>query len=157
MHHVYDSIATVCCVLSRRSRDGGNTFVAPPFNLYDHATQKAPSWSRLQQRTCASSSPADRELALKESVSITHHGRETLVVLSAEEFKRLKALDTRQAFYAWEIPEDLANALETAEPPSVHGPVQPRVGSAMGGGVPLPDPEPGFVIRYAYLWKSEEI
>lgn len=59
-----------------------------------------------------------RELALKEPVSVTHHGRESLVVLSADEFKRLKALDTRQAFYAWELPEDLAKALEEAEPPA---------------------------------------
>lgn len=59
-----------------------------------------------------------RELALKEPVSVTHNGRESLVVLSADEFKRLKALDTREALYAWEIPRDLADALETAEPPA---------------------------------------
>jgi prevent-host-death family protein len=58
-----------------------------------------------------------REIALKEPVSVTHHGRESLVVLSADEFKRLKALDTRQALYAWELPEELAKALEEAEPP----------------------------------------
>ncbi len=45
-----------------------------------------------------------RETAIKEPVSITHHGRESLVMLSAEEYKRLKALDTRQAFYADELP-----------------------------------------------------
>ena len=59
-----------------------------------------------------------RELALKQPVSVTHHGRESLVVLSVDEFKRLKALDTRQALYAWELPEELANALEEAEPPA---------------------------------------
>jgi prevent-host-death family protein len=59
-----------------------------------------------------------RDLALKEPVSVTHKGRESLVVLSADEFKRLKALDTREALYAWELPLDLANALETAEPPA---------------------------------------
>jgi len=59
-----------------------------------------------------------RELALKEPVSVTHNGQESLVVLSADEFKRLKALDTRQALYAWEIPEDLATGLETAEAPA---------------------------------------
>jgi len=42
-----------------------------------------------------------RDLALKEPVSITHHGRETLVVLSADEYRRLKSLDDRQALYAW--------------------------------------------------------
>ncbi len=59
-----------------------------------------------------------RELALREPVSITHHGRESLVVMSADEFKRLKALDTRNAVYPWELPEDLKLALETAEPPA---------------------------------------
>jgi PHD/YefM family antitoxin component YafN of YafNO toxin-antitoxin module len=58
-----------------------------------------------------------RELAMKEPVAVTHHGRESLVMLSAEEFKRLKALDQRQSLYAWELPEDLAKALEQAEPP----------------------------------------
>ena len=42
-----------------------------------------------------------RELALREPVSVTH-----------------KALDTREALYAWELPQDLARALETAEPPA---------------------------------------
>jgi PHD/YefM family antitoxin component YafN of YafNO toxin-antitoxin module len=59
-----------------------------------------------------------RKLALKEPVSVTHNGREILVVLPADEFKRLKALDPRQARYAREIPRDLADALETAEPPA---------------------------------------
>ena len=59
-----------------------------------------------------------RELALKEAVSVTHNGRESPVVLSADEFKRLQALDTREALYAWELPQDLANALEIAEPPA---------------------------------------
>ena len=59
-----------------------------------------------------------RELALKEPVSVTHNGRESLVVLSADEFKRLKALDTREALFAWELPRDLIEARETAEPPA---------------------------------------
>ena len=59
-----------------------------------------------------------RDLALKEPLSVTHHGRESLVVLSADEFRRLKALDTRQALYAWELPEDLAEALDEAQPPA---------------------------------------
>lgn len=59
-----------------------------------------------------------RELALRAPVSVTHHGRESLVVLSADEYKRLKALDTRQALHAWELPDDLVRALEVAEPPA---------------------------------------
>jgi prevent-host-death family protein len=53
-----------------------------------------------------------RDIALREPVSVTHHGRETLVVMSAEEYKRLKALDTRQAFYTHELPDDIRAELE---------------------------------------------
>jgi prevent-host-death family protein len=57
-----------------------------------------------------------REKALREPVSVTHHGRPSLVVMAADEFDRLKALDTRRAFYAWELPADLAGALKDASP-----------------------------------------
>lgn len=59
-----------------------------------------------------------RDAALKQPVSVTHHGRESLVMLAADEYKRLKALDSRQALYAWELPDDLVEALEHAEPPA---------------------------------------
>lgn len=59
-----------------------------------------------------------REKALKEPVSVTHHGRESLVLLAADEYKRLKALDTRQSLYVQELPPDIAATLETAEPPA---------------------------------------
>jgi prevent-host-death family protein len=58
-----------------------------------------------------------REAAIREPVSVTHHGRESLVMLSADEYKRLKALDNRQPVYPWELPDALAEALEKAEPP----------------------------------------
>ena len=58
-----------------------------------------------------------REVALREPVSVTHHGRESLVVLAADEYKRLKSYDDRQALYAWELPQDAIKALETAEIP----------------------------------------
>jgi prevent-host-death family protein len=58
-----------------------------------------------------------REAAIREPVSVTHHGRESLVMLSADEYKRLKALDDRQAVHPWELPGDLAEALAKAEPP----------------------------------------
>ncbi|WP_274630928.1 type II toxin-antitoxin system Phd/YefM family antitoxin [Arvimicrobium flavum] len=53
-----------------------------------------------------------RDLAQREPVSVTHHGRESIVVLAADEYKRLKALDTRQAFYAHELPDELVAALD---------------------------------------------
>ena len=59
-----------------------------------------------------------RDLALKEPVAVTHHGRESLVIVAADEFRRLKAMDTRKAYYAWEMPDDLVEALEKSEPPA---------------------------------------
>jgi prevent-host-death family protein len=52
-----------------------------------------------------------RDLALKEPVSVTHHGRESLVMLSAEEYRRLKSYDDRQALYSWELTDDVVEAL----------------------------------------------
>jgi PHD/YefM family antitoxin component YafN of YafNO toxin-antitoxin module len=57
-----------------------------------------------------------RDLALKSPVSVTHHGRESLVLLSNDEYQRLKALDTRQPVYPWELADDLIAALDRAEP-----------------------------------------
>jgi hypothetical protein len=38
-------------------------------------------------------------------------------MLSAEEYKRLKAYDDRQALYAWELPDDAVKAFESVEIP----------------------------------------
>jgi prevent-host-death family protein len=57
------------------------------------------------------------ETALREPVSITNHGRERLVLLSADEYYRLKAND-RVALFAWEMSDDDLRALELAEPPA---------------------------------------
>ncbi|WP_117195693.1 type II toxin-antitoxin system Phd/YefM family antitoxin [Rhizobium terrae] len=59
-----------------------------------------------------------RDLAQKEAVSVTHHGRESVVLLSADEYKRLKSYDDRQALYPWELPDDILGALEAAEVPA---------------------------------------
>jgi len=56
-----------------------------------------------------------REVALAEPVSITNHGRESLVLLSAAEYRRLKSRD-RVALRPWELPDDMIAALEAAEP-----------------------------------------
>lgn len=55
------------------------------------------------------------EAALREPVSITSHGRERLVLLSADEFRRLKDLD-RRALYPWELGADDLAALEGSRP-----------------------------------------
>lgn len=55
--------------------------------------------------------------ALVEPVSITKYGREHLVLLSADEYARLKRRD-RQVFRVGEIPADLVEAIRLAEPPA---------------------------------------
>ena len=58
------------------------------------------------------------EIAQREPVTITNHGRDSLVLLSAEAYARLKSFDTRKSYYAWELPDDIVAALEEAEPPA---------------------------------------
>ena len=53
-----------------------------------------------------------RDIAQREPVTVTNHGRESLVMLSADEFKRLKALDTRKAYYTHELPDDIVAELD---------------------------------------------
>ncbi|WP_394762328.1 type II toxin-antitoxin system prevent-host-death family antitoxin [Phenylobacterium sp.] len=56
------------------------------------------------------------ETALREPVSITSHGRERLVLLSADEYRRLKAND-RAPLYPWELSDEALRALQVAEAP----------------------------------------
>ncbi|MDP2765378.1 MAG: type II toxin-antitoxin system prevent-host-death family antitoxin [Brevundimonas sp.] len=57
------------------------------------------------------------DAAVREPVSITSHGRERLVLLSAEEYRRLKQND-RVALYPWELSEADIQALEAMEAPA---------------------------------------
>jgi prevent-host-death family protein len=57
------------------------------------------------------------EAALREPVSITSHGRERLVLLSADEYRRLKQKD-RTALYPWELDEHDLQALAVCEAPA---------------------------------------
>lgn len=52
------------------------------------------------------------ELAQKEPVSVTKHGRKSLVLMADDEYERLKAIDTRHAFHARELPDDIIAELE---------------------------------------------
>lgn len=72
-----------------------------------------------------------RDLALTEPVVVTHHGRESLVVLSSEEYKRLKAMDERATMPVSDLPDDLSGELDAtlermkgveAAPMKRHGP-----------------------------------
>jgi Antitoxin Phd_YefM, type II toxin-antitoxin system len=61
---------------------------------------------------------ADR--ALVEPVSITKYGREHLVLLSADEYARLKRRD-RQVYRTGDLPDELVEAIRIAEPPFESG------------------------------------
>lgn len=53
-----------------------------------------------------------RDIARREPVAVTHHGRDSVVVISSEEYSRLRALDTREAFYSHELPDDILVELD---------------------------------------------
>jgi prevent-host-death family protein len=55
--------------------------------------------------------------ALSAPVTITHHGRDSLVVMSAEEYQRLKRRD-RQVYRTEDTPAEFIAALHVAEPPA---------------------------------------
>ena len=57
------------------------------------------------------------DLALREAVSITRQGRKSLVLLSADEYDRLKSFDDRQVFLAEEIPDEWLEELSKPIPP----------------------------------------
>lgn len=58
-----------------------------------------------------------REVALREPVSITNHGRDSLVLLGADEYERLKARD-RVALKVEELSADDIRAMEAQEWPA---------------------------------------
>ncbi|PWC33137.1 type II toxin-antitoxin system Phd/YefM family antitoxin [Azospirillum sp. TSO35-2] len=52
-----------------------------------------------------------QEAALREPVAITHHGRDRLVMMAADEYARLKRRD-KMVVAAEDIPDDFLSALE---------------------------------------------
>ncbi len=58
-----------------------------------------------------------RAIAHREAVKITNHGREDLVLISAEEYKRLRRLD-RQAMHASELSDEELADLEAVDIPA---------------------------------------
>jgi prevent-host-death family protein len=58
-----------------------------------------------------------RAIAHREAVVITNHGREDLVLLSAEEYRRLKELEER-AFHVSEMSDDDLASLSQVEIPA---------------------------------------
>jgi prevent-host-death family protein len=57
------------------------------------------------------------ETAQREPVTITKHGRDSLVLMSAEAYERFKAYYAPKAYHVSEAPDEFIRALETAEPP----------------------------------------
>lgn len=54
-----------------------------------------------------------RNIAQREPVIVTNHGREDVVILSNAEYERLKSLD-RRVQHAWEMDQATANAIANA-------------------------------------------
>ena len=59
------------------------------------------------------------EKAQREAVTITKHGRDSLVMISAEAYERLKSFDTRESYSVFDLPDDIAEAILNAELPKV--------------------------------------
>jgi prevent-host-death family protein len=57
-----------------------------------------------------------REAAIREAVTITSHGGDSLVLLSAEEYRRLKGRD-REVLHVSELSEADIDAIRNAEIP----------------------------------------
>lgn len=57
-----------------------------------------------------------RGVAHREAVIVTSHGRDDVVLLSAEEYQRLRSLD-RQALHVSNLTDEELAALETVEIP----------------------------------------
>ena len=57
-----------------------------------------------------------KDLAQSSPVAITSYGRDSLVLLSASEYARLKALDNRVALHPNDLPDDMIDQLDTAPP-----------------------------------------
>ncbi len=58
-----------------------------------------------------------RAIAHREAVTITNHGREDLVLISAEEYKRLRRLD-RRAMHVSELSDEELADLEAVQIPA---------------------------------------
>jgi prevent-host-death family protein len=55
-----------------------------------------------------------QDLALRQPVAVTRNSRESCVLISAEEYRRLKRRD-RQVFATGEMPEEIVEAVRRAE------------------------------------------
>ena len=63
-----------------------------------------------------------QDAALSQPVIVTRNGRDRTVMISAEEYLRLKRRD-RQVFAAGELPEDIIEAVRSSEMDARHRPL----------------------------------
>jgi prevent-host-death family protein len=50
--------------------------------------------------------------AQREAVKVTSHGRDSVVLISVEDYERYQAMDTRQVYHVSEAPDDILAALD---------------------------------------------
>ncbi|WP_418901926.1 type II toxin-antitoxin system Phd/YefM family antitoxin [Terripilifer ovatus] len=63
-----------------------------------------------------------QDAALSQPVVVTRNGRDRTVMISAEEYQRLKRRD-RQVFVAGELPDEIAEAVGRSEMGARHAPL----------------------------------
>lgn len=52
------------------------------------------------------------DLAMREPIIVTSHNRERFVLMDIDIFKRLRSMDTREAFFPHELDDDIKNQFE---------------------------------------------
>ncbi|MBN9305853.1 MAG: hypothetical protein BGO82_01530 [Devosia sp. 67-54] len=57
------------------------------------------------------------EKAQREPVTITRHGRDSVVLMSVADYERLRSYDTREAYSVYDLPDDIAEAILGIELP----------------------------------------
>jgi len=97
------------------------------FNLYNLSNPYSPDILRLGGAAMPNVSVTSaefqknfgryREAAIREAVTITNHGRDSLVLLSADEYRRLKKRD-REVLHVSELSDQDIEAIRTAEIPA---------------------------------------
>jgi PHD/YefM family antitoxin component YafN of YafNO toxin-antitoxin module len=94
-----------------------------------------------------------QDLALTQPVAVTRNGRERTVMISIEEYQRLKRRDRECS--------PSATSPRRISPPWRRRGRRTRptrsTTSWSARRVALPVPVPGLVIRYSYLWQAEHV
>jgi hypothetical protein len=92
-----------------------------------------------------------QDLALVEPITITDNGCDLLVLMSADEYRRLKNRN-RQVMTLDDFTNEDVAALEKVRHRSKRWPLTMKL---IPKRLPTPKPLPSQVVRYSYLWDSE--